>query len=150
MRLMPADVLPARSAGGGGEATRWPLLERIEALKPSCRVLNHYGPTETTVGILTQEADEALAGTLSVEAARQQQRSYCSCRPQPVPVGVVGELYLERCRRETQGYQARAAQTARPSSQIPLAAERLYHTGDRVKMLEDGSLEFPGAGGTTR
>ncbi|WP_046241352.1 AMP-binding protein, partial [Delftia tsuruhatensis] len=59
---MPADVLPASRLVLGGEATRWPLIDRIAALRPGCRVLNHYGPTETTVGILTQEADEALRG----------------------------------------------------------------------------------------
>ncbi|KQB61364.1 MULTISPECIES: non-ribosomal peptide synthetase, partial [Acidovorax] len=143
----PADVLPARRLVVGGEATRWPLLERIEALKPSCRVLNHYGPTETTVGILTQEADEALrtAGTLSVGKPLANSSAHVlDADLNPVPVGVVGELYLGGA-GVARGYQARAAQTAERFVANPFsAAERLYRTGDRVKMLEDGSLEFLG------
>jgi non-ribosomal peptide synthetase component F len=54
-----ADVLPAHTLVLGGEATAWPLLEKIRSLKPSCRVVNHYGPTETTVGIVTQDAAHA-------------------------------------------------------------------------------------------
>ncbi len=48
-----ADVLPAHALVMGGETLPWSLVERIAALKPTFRVINHYGPTEATVGALT-------------------------------------------------------------------------------------------------
>ncbi|MFN3988462.1 MAG: amino acid adenylation domain-containing protein [Rhodocyclaceae bacterium] len=143
----PADVLPACRLVLGGEAAPWPLLERIAALKPGCRVLNHYGPTETTVGILTQEAGEALltADTLPVGRPIANCNSYVlDADLNLVPTGVAGELYLGGATM-ARGYQARAAQSAERFVANPFeAGARLYRTGDRVRMLEDGSLEFLG------
>ncbi|HEX8404509.1 MAG TPA: amino acid adenylation domain-containing protein, partial [Duganella sp.] len=143
----PQDVLPAMRLVLGGEATRWPLLERIAALKPACRVLNHYGPTETTVGILTQEADAALhaAATLPVGRPLANAQAYVLDGDlNLVPVGVAGELYLGGA-GVARGYQARPGQTAERFVADPFTAGgRLYRTGDRVRMLADGSLEFLG------
>ncbi|USX18525.1 amino acid adenylation domain-containing protein [Oxalobacteraceae bacterium OTU3REALA1] len=143
----PQDVLPAMRLVLGGEATRWPLLERIAALKPACRVLNHYGPTETTVGILTQEADAALrtAATLPVGRPLANAQAYVlDDGLNPVPAGVAGELYLGGA-GVARGYQARPGQTAERFVADPfVAGGRLYRTGDRARLLADGSLEFLG------
>ncbi|MGW8391849.1 amino acid adenylation domain-containing protein [Pseudoduganella sp. HUAS MS19] len=143
----PADVLPACRLVVGGEATRWPLLDRIAQLKPGCRVLNHYGPTETTVGILTQEASGARrdAATLPVGQPLANSRAYVlDAGLNPVLAGVAGELYLGGA-GVARGYQGRAAQTAERFVASPfVAGERLYRTGDRVRLLADGSLEFLG------
>ncbi|WP_284209411.1 AMP-binding protein, partial [Chitiniphilus shinanonensis] len=66
----PADALPAHTLVLGGEACPWALLERIAALKPACRVLNHYGPTETTVGVLTQPARHAARAAATLPLGR--------------------------------------------------------------------------------
>ncbi|OEZ64148.1 non-ribosomal peptide synthetase [Duganella sp. HH105] len=143
----PQDALPAMRLVLGGEATRWPLLERIAALKPGCRVLNHYGPTETTVGILTQEADAALrsAATLPVGQPLANGRAYVlDGALELAPVGVAGELYLGGAGL-ARGYQARPGQTAERFVADPFTVgARLYRTGDRVRMLADGNLEFLG------
>ncbi|WP_229210568.1 non-ribosomal peptide synthetase, partial [Duganella sp. CF517] len=143
----PQDVLPARRLVLGGEATRWPLLERIAALKPACRVLNHYGPTETTVGILTQEAATAVreAATLPVGRPLSNAQAYVlDDGLNPVPSGVAGELYLGGA-GVARGYQARAGQTAERFVADPFVdGGRLYRTGDRARLLADGSLEFLG------
>ncbi|WP_343718371.1 condensation domain-containing protein, partial [Inquilinus sp.] len=39
----PQDALPVHTLVLGGEATGWPLLDRIRELAPGCRVVNHYG-----------------------------------------------------------------------------------------------------------
>jgi amino acid adenylation domain-containing protein/non-ribosomal peptide synthase protein (TIGR01720 family) len=143
----PADVLPDCRLVVGGEATRWPLLDRIAALKPGCRVLNHYGPTETTVGILTQEAAVAQRGaaTLPLGIPLANSQAYVlDAGLNPLPSGVAGELYLGGA-GVARGYQARAAQTAERFVASPFGwGERLYRTGDRVRMLADGGLEFLG------
>ena len=143
----PADVLPDFRLVVGGEATRWQLLDRVAALKPGCRVLNHYGPTETTVGILTQEAAgiQRDAATLPVGQPLANCQAYVlDADLNPVLSGVVGELYLGGT-GVARGYQGRAAQTAERFVASPFGAgQRLYRTGDRVRMLAGGSLEFLG------
>lgn len=143
----PADVLPHERLVLGGEATDWALLARIAELKPTCRVLNHYGPTETTVGILTQQAEMAdrAASTLPIGTPLANARAYV-LDPwlNPVPKGVAGELYLGGPGL-AQGYLQRLGQTAERFVASPFhAGERLYRSGDRVRQLADGSLEFLG------
>ena len=143
----PARVLPAHRLVLGGEAASWPLLEQIKALNPACRVLNHYGPTEATVGVLTQEADTATrtAETLPLGRPLANSEAYVlDIDLNPVPVGVAGELFLGGL-QIARGYQSRAAHTAERFIASPFnPGERLYRTGDRVKVLKDGTLAFLG------
>jgi len=143
----PEAVLPTSRLVVGGEATRWSLLERIADLKPGCQVLNHYGPTETTVGILTQEARVALRTASTLPIGKPLANGYAcvlDLNLNPVPFGVVGELYVGGP-GVARGYQGRAAQTSERFVASPSkTGERLYRTGDRVRMLEDGNLEFLG------
>ncbi|MGS2744405.1 amino acid adenylation domain-containing protein [Halomonas sp. LS-001] len=143
----PADVLPHERLILGGEATDWALLERIAELKPNCQVLNHYGPTETTVGILTQQADMADRGasTLPIGTPLANAQAWV-LDPwlNPVPKGVAGELYLGGPGL-AQGYLQRLGQTAERFVASPFrGGERLYRSGDRVRQLANGSLEFLG------
>ncbi|WP_349617067.1 amino acid adenylation domain-containing protein [Azotobacter salinestris] len=143
----PAAVLPRHALVVGGEATHWPLLERVRELQPQCRVLNHYGPTETTVGVLTQPAETAKRTAATLPLGRplaNLQALVLDPELNPLPQGVAGELYLGGA-GVARGYQGRAAQTAERFVASPFAAgERLYRTGDRVRLLDDGSLEFLG------
>ena len=143
----PVRVLPAHRLVLGGEATPWPLLEQIKALNPACRVLNHYGPTEATVGVLTQEADTAIrtAETLPLGKPLANSQAYVlDLDLNPAPIGVAGELCLGGL-QVARGYQSRAAHTAERFIASPFnSGERLYRTGDRVKVLKDGTLAFLG------
>ncbi|MEH3117460.1 MAG: amino acid adenylation domain-containing protein [Methylorubrum populi] len=144
----PADVLPGTLLVLGGEPLPWSLVERVAALKPGCRVVNHYGPTEATVGALCQDAAQAerAAGTVPIgrplDGAAAHVLDLWLC---PVPVGATGELHLGG-RTLGRGYLGRAAATAERFVPDPFGAPgaRLYRTGDRVRRLRDGSLEFRG------
>ncbi|MFC4314150.1 non-ribosomal peptide synthase/polyketide synthase [Steroidobacter flavus] len=143
----PSHVIPAHSLILGGEATPWSLLSQLQTLKPDCRVINHYGPTETTVGVLTQPAAQALrsAGTLPIGTPLPNIESYIlDAALNRVPAGVIGELYLGGAGL-ARGYEHRGGLTAEQFIASPFTAgERLYRTGDRVKWLSDGSVEFLG------
>ncbi|MEM9385014.1 MAG: amino acid adenylation domain-containing protein [Pseudomonadota bacterium] len=112
--------------------------------------VNCYGPAENAVvstsqqvSPQTQDVAEAppIGHPLPGVVARVLDASL-----RPVPVGAPGELCLGG-RGLARGYRGRAALTALRFVPDPLAAtpgERLYRTGDRVRYLADGQLEFLG------
>ncbi|OTP67047.1 Non-ribosomal peptide synthetase module [Caballeronia sordidicola] len=146
----PEDVLPLHALITGGEMLPWALVDRIAALKPGCRVINHYGPTETTVGSLacdTSALTQAHSRGQSVPIGRPLPNAYAcvldafgSC----MPAGAIGELYLGGP-GVARGYLGRAAATAERFVPHPEASgKRLYRTGDRVRLRADGQLDFLG------
>ncbi|WP_193076123.1 non-ribosomal peptide synthetase, partial [Pseudomonas sp. FME51] len=140
-----ADVLPAKMLILGGEACPWGLVEKVRALKPECRIINHYGPTETTVGVLTHEVSERLQDSHSVPvglALANVRAELLDAYLNPVPQRVAGELYLGGATL-AQGYLGQAAATAERF--IPAeGGGRLYRTGDRARLSKDQLLEFIG------
>src|SRR5471032_1723433 len=142
-----ADVLPAHTLVLGGEATAWPLLEKIRSLKPSCRVVNHYGPTETTVGIVTQDAAHAdpSAATLPLGLPLANTSTWVlDAHMNPVGAGETGELYLGGA-GVARGYLGRPGMTAERFVPDPFTrGERLYRSGDRARRLTDGAIEYLG------
>lgn len=146
----PADVLPSHALITGGEILPWVLVDRIAALKPGCRVINHYGPTETTVGSLvcdTSGFTQADLRSQSVPVGRPLPNAYAcvfDALGSSVPAGAIGELYLGGP-GVARGYLGRAAATAEKFVPHPGATgERLYRTGDRVRLRADGRLDFLG------
>ncbi len=112
---------------------------------PGFAVVNNYGPTETTVvassGLMT------VGGVLHIGRPIANARLYVlDERRQPVPLGVPGELYVGGA-GVARGYLNRPELTAErfladPFSEQPEA--RMYQTGDRVRWLADGTLEYLG------
>ena len=148
----PAEILPQKRLVLGGEACPWHLVEKVQALKPGCRVINHYGPTETTVGVTTQQVeatDRTTHHSPSVPIGRPLANSQIyilDSHKNPVPLGVAGELYIGG-RGLARGYAGAPELTAKkfvphPHSEEPGA--RLYKTGDRAKFRPDGTIEFLG------
>jgi amino acid adenylation domain-containing protein len=142
-------VLPAEWLVLGGEALR-PEHARALLAASRCRVLNHYGPTETTVGACTFEATST-----SLDAAATQ----CA---QTVPVGrplagvqayvldqygneqapgLSGELVIAGA-GVADGYFRRPDLTNERFTDY--RGSRAYRTGDRVRRLADGTIEFQG------
>jgi amino acid adenylation domain-containing protein len=143
-------VLPVRYLIVGGEALTWDLLDRIAMTEPSCKLINHYGPTETTVGSLTFTPDKSAvvpyAATVPIGRPIANTRVYVlDNRLSPVPFGVAGELYISGA-GVTRGYLNQPEETAARFVPDPYSngSGRLYKTGDLVKYLTDGTIEFLG------
>jgi amino acid adenylation domain-containing protein len=142
-------ILPKRWLVLGGEALSWQLVERLQAAAPTCRILNHYGPTETTVGSCTFEVGTAspLGPTVPIGRPLPRARTYVvDHKLRPLPIGVPGELCIGGD-GVASGYLAQPEQTQERFLPDPFADEpaaRLYRTGDRVRALDDGNLEFLG------
>ena len=140
----------------GGEALHPGKLRPWQQAFPTCQLINMYGITETTVHVtylalreehLTQSS--SLIGrpipTLTTHVLDEQQR--------PVAVGETGELYVGG-QGLARGYLNQPELTAQRFIPNPLSdrsdkptqrvAHRLYRSGDLVRLLPKGELEYLG------
>ncbi|HEU4423637.1 MAG TPA: amino acid adenylation domain-containing protein, partial [Pilimelia sp.] len=134
----------------GGEAVSAAVAREWAALTGGRVVLvNHYGPTEGTVcATVHHVVDGAEAAThLPIGSPLPNVRVHLLDPDQrPVPVGVVGEVYLGGA-APARGYIGAPALTADRFVPDPFArrpGERLYRTGDLARHRADGVLEFVG------
>ncbi|WP_353888300.1 condensation domain-containing protein, partial [uncultured Pseudomonas sp.] len=108
-------------------------------------VVNNYGPTETTVVASSGAVHAGCA--LHIGKPVDNARLYVlDARLQPVPLGVPGELYIGGA-GVARGYLNRPQLTAERFVQDPFATSasaRMYRSGDLVRWLADGSLEYLG------
>ncbi|HEX8475590.1 MAG TPA: amino acid adenylation domain-containing protein [Pyrinomonadaceae bacterium] len=131
-----------------GEACPKELLARHLTALPRTRFYNEYGPTEVSVWSVVYEArqDERL-NSVPIGHPISRTRLYVLDElREPVPIGVNGELYIEGTGL-ARGYHNRADVTALAFVPHPLSTEpgaRLYKTGDRMRLLPDGNIEFIG------
>ena len=126
----------------GGEALPVELLERLIKYK-NLRIFNMYGPTETTVYSTVNEITDyskAYIGNSISNTMLYVLNSYEKLQP----IGIPGELYIsgDGVARE---YLNRAELTKEKFVADPFKqGERMYKTGDLVKWLPDGNMEFLG------
>lgn len=133
----------------GGEQLLGEKLAFWREHAPHTGFINEYGPTETVVGCCIYEVPSGPIASGPVPIGRpiaNTQLFVLDRHLQPVPVGIVGELYVAGAGL-ARGYLHRAALTAErfiphPFSTYPGA--RLYKTGDLVRYRSDGVLEFLG------
>ncbi|HEX8393612.1 MAG TPA: amino acid adenylation domain-containing protein [Longimicrobium sp.] len=144
----PRRVMPRRWLVLGGEASPLSWVDELVRASPSVAVFNHYGPTETTIGALTfratPERPDTLSRTLVLGRPLPNYQVFVvDAAQRPVPVGVAGELLIGGA-GVARGYLGRPELTAERFVASPFGEGRLYRTGDRCRMLADGSVEFLG------
>ncbi|HEX5706967.1 MAG TPA: amino acid adenylation domain-containing protein, partial [Pyrinomonadaceae bacterium] len=135
----------------GGEKARAAHLQSWrEHAPPGVRLMNTYGPTEATVVTtrqdLSQQHDEdAARQAASIGRALPHAQALVLDRQLQLSlVGVPGELHIGGSGL-ARGYLGRPDMTADKFIPHPFAetsGERLYKTGDLVRYLPDGQLEF--------
>ncbi|OQO94646.1 hypothetical protein B1813_00595 [Saccharomonospora piscinae] len=154
--LGAGDVLPRKLMIFGGEPLTWELVDQVKAVG-ACEVLNHYGPTETTVGVLTYLVDSRRTehrgaatvplgrplGGVSVEVVDADLRAVAPGESgellvwgECVALGYIGAPAATRARFVPlpAGYRAPGERTC----------ARAFRTGDRVRKLASGDVEFLG------
>ncbi len=144
-------ILPRRWLVTGGEALSWELVQRIRELSPDVGILNHYGPTECTIGCCAYEVGQPRADAATVPIGRPLAGSTAYVldrRLEPLAPGIPGELCVGGA-GVAAGYIGTApdaAESTGPFVSDPFSAEpgRMYRTGDRVRRLHDGTIEFLG------
>ena len=146
---MPAAFAGVRYLLFGGEAADPQRVRQILSQQPPQHLLNVYGPTENTTFSTWYEVQTVSKDAYTIPIGRPiaNTQLYVLDRAlQPVPIGVPGELYLGGAGL-ARGYLNRPELTAERFIDPPTGigeAVRLYKTGDRVRYLPDGNLEFLG------
>ncbi|MEV1173957.1 amino acid adenylation domain-containing protein, partial [Nonomuraea sp. NPDC049784] len=130
----------------GGEAVDPSSVRRVlEHGRPE-RLLHVYGPTETTTYATWHLVERAGTGPVPIGGPLANMRALVLDRHlRPLPVGVAGELFLGGV-GVARGYSGRPELTAERFVADPFAGDgsRLYRTGDRVRWLPEGAIEFLG------
>ena len=136
----------------GGERA---LPERLEAWQgrvcERIQLVNTYGPTEATIVSTMCKLPPTGAGGSSSEIpighpVANAQTYVLDKYLRPVPIGVVGELYVGGAglSRGYLGCPDLAAEKFIPDPFSDKRGSRLYKTGDLARHLANGNLEFAG------
>lgn len=132
----------------GGEDLRTDLAKRIhESFGGRIEIYNEYGPTETVVGCMIHRYDPERDVRASVPIGAPADNvgiHLLDADGNPVPEGVLGELYITGD-GVARGYRNRPELTAERFLPCPfLPGERMYRTGDLARRLASGALEYAG------
>ncbi len=122
----------------GGERLSDDLNERLS--ERAKEVWNMYGPTETTVWATCAEVSGLNHAPIG-KPIHNTGAYVVDTLGQMVPIGVYGELYLDGDGL-AQGYLNKPELTKERFKVLPLVGKRCYQTGDIVRWLPDGSLEY--------
>ncbi len=111
------------------------------------RMVNGYGPTETSIFVSWHRLDgRESASSMPIGVPLGNGRVYVlGPGLVPVPVGVVGELYVGGA-GVARGYRGRGGVTASRFVADPFgpSGSRMYRTGDLVRWGSDGLLRYVG------
>lgn len=145
--VVPADL---RDVIAAGEQLRIsPEIARFASRIPGCCLHNHYGPTEThVVTALTLKGDARHWPPLPSigRPIANTQIHILDARRLPVPVGVVGEIYIGGA-NVARGYLHKPNMTAARFVADPFrtgADPRMYKTGDLGRWRPDGTIDYLG------
>ncbi|MBF8742607.1 non-ribosomal peptide synthetase, partial [Pseudomonas guariconensis] len=128
-----------------GEALPVDAQQQVLARLPWAGLYNLYGPTEAAIDVTHWTCVDE--GRDSVPIGRPIANLAChvlDASLEPVPAGVLGELYLAGTGL-ARGYHRRPGLTAERFVANPfVAGERMYRTGDLARYRPDGVIEYAG------
>ena len=141
----PESLTGVRQLLAGGDVLSVPHVEKALRFMNGNRLINGYGPTENTTFTCCHLIKSGDSRSIPIGRPLANTQIYVLDRNyQPVPVGIPGELYVGGDGL-ARGYLNRPAQTAEKFIPNVFSSEpgtRLYSTGDLVRYLPNGELEF--------
>ena len=131
-----------------GEALPGSVVRRFKQQLPGSELHNLYGPTEAAVDVTAWNCAGPLESTpdnTPIGKPIANTRMYIlDAQQQPVPHGVVGELYIGGV-QVARGYLNRPQLNAERFLDDPFQGNgRMYRTGDVARYLADGNIEYLG------
>ncbi|MDB9346326.1 non-ribosomal peptide synthetase [Nodularia spumigena] len=153
-QLLQLNAIPnsVNTVNLAGEPLTWKLVQQLEELPHIQQIFNLYGPSEDTTYSTYIQLKDITINSPNPPIGRpiaNTQVYVLDKHLQPVPVGVPGELYIAGAGL-ARGYWQRPELTAEKFKTPPLCASAslrestLYKTGDRVRYLPDGNIEYLG------
>lgn len=126
---------------GGAEAN----LEIFEKWRTRAEIYNTYGPTETTVNATTYWYKEKLENTTTVPIGKPMYNTqvYICNGMQLCGIGIPGELCIAGA-GVARGYIHNETLNAQRFIPNPFGPGKMYRSGDLVKWLPDGNIEYLG------
>ncbi|WP_416671490.1 amino acid adenylation domain-containing protein [Egbenema bharatensis] len=132
-----------------GEALPVELVQQFRRSLRASTLLNLYGCSEVAADVTAYalQPGDSLPASIPIGRPIANTQIYIlDGMGQPVPVGVVGEIYVGGVQL-AQGYLRRPELTAErfiPNPFSSQAGARLYRTGDLGRYLADGTIEYLG------
>jgi acyl-coenzyme A synthetase/AMP-(fatty) acid ligase/acyl carrier protein len=142
-----------------GEVLTLSQVKKCHNLLPNTEIHNLYGPTEVSIDVLYYNCSYKEIEQVYIGTPISNTKAYIiSASLTLVPIGGIGELYVGGV-GVARGYLNRAELTAERFIANPFQSEeeksdtrygllgrnaRLYKTGDLVRWLPDGNLEYIG------
>ncbi|WDE02122.1 non-ribosomal peptide synthetase [Thalassomonas actiniarum] len=146
---MPAQASGIKYLLAGGDVLNVDAVKRVQDNIPGVSVINGYGPTENTTFTTCYQVSNSDSHGLNIPIGKAIQNTSTYVLNSSLaltPLGAVGELYTGGA-GVARGYLNREQATRESFIANPFsdkAGERLYKTGDLVRYLSDGNLEFIG------
>jgi amino acid adenylation domain-containing protein len=145
LTVLPVE-LPLQTVIAGGEACQREIMQQWSVNR---RFFNAYGPTEATIWATVAQlnASDHLNHNKPFigRPVANTQIYLLDANLQPVPIGVVGEVYISGDGL-ARGYLNQTDLTAEKFIPNPFTESssfsRLYKTGDLARYFPDGNLEF--------
>ncbi|HIK08630.1 MAG TPA: amino acid adenylation domain-containing protein [Trichormus sp. M33_DOE_039] len=135
-----------------GEPLTWKLVQQLQQLPHVQQIFNLYGPSEDTTYSTCIELKNITRNSPNPPIGRpiaNTQVYVLDHHLQPLPVGVPGELYIAGA-GVARGYWQRPELTRERFlrdwgfGKEMISVNTLYKTGDRVRYLNDGNIEYLG------
>jgi len=133
----------------GGEALNQATLKRLQGCFK--QVLNVFGPTETVIWSSLYDCTYARQSNIIGKPLINEKYYILDAGLNPLPQGIIGELYIAGA-GVARAYLNRAELTCErfvdnlfmSDSDQRNGYHKMYKTGDLVRMLEDGNIEYLG------
>jgi amino acid adenylation domain-containing protein len=143
------DLRNVRQLMAGGDVLSVTHVQKFLDATADSVLINGYGPTENTTFTCCHRMGSGIQINGSVPIGRPIANTTAFVLDEdmnPVPQGTPGELYTggDGLARGYWGLPEITAEKFVPNPFVQLSGERLYRTGDRVRWMSDGTLEFLG------
>lgn len=127
----------------GGEVIKHKWVDILNQRPNHPQIINAYGPTESTTITTAYAVPETLPSRIPIGKPIRQTAVYIMQNEQQCGVGVPGELCIGGS-GVAKGYLNRPDLTEKQFMKHPLTYERIYRSGDLVRLQPDGNIDYLG------
>jgi len=140
------NFLPKKVLIIGGEKLTTSLVQKLKSINNSnCKFYNHYGPSETCIGVLSYEINDIQKDEMFIPIGKPIKNVRCYVLDnnyKHVPINFPGELYIAGNSLGKGYFKNESLTKSKFLKNIIKKEDVIYRTGDIVKVLPTGNIEF--------